>query len=138
MVKNTKTIKKKMILIQTFLNNKAGYMTNTSCGWVCRGGNARFHTFLLVLTDQQIDGRTDRQMDGRTDKASYRVACPQIKMITYVHLCSTTYVFVLFHFVHLYDFLVQNFKCGLVFMISSVLVIKKKYYKFYEIVYYSL
>ena len=50
--------------------NKAGY-TATSCGQVGRGGNARFHTFRLVLTDR----RTDRQ----TDKGSYRVACPQLK-----------------------------------------------------------
>ena len=50
--------------------NKAGY-TATSCGRVGRSGNARFHTFRLVLTN----GPTDR----RTDKASYRVACPQLK-----------------------------------------------------------
>ena len=50
--------------------NNAGY-TATSCGRVGRSGNARFHTFRLVLTD----GPTD----GRTDKASYRVACPQLK-----------------------------------------------------------
>ena len=25
------------------------------------------------------DGLTDRRTDGRTDKASYRVACPQLK-----------------------------------------------------------
>ena len=56
--------------------NKAGY-TATSCGRVGRSGNARFHTFQLMLTD----GRTDGQTDGRTDKASYRVACLQLKMI---------------------------------------------------------
>jgi len=50
--------------------NKAGYTANTSCGRVGRGGNARFHTFRLVLTD------------GRTDKSSYRVACPQLKTLT--------------------------------------------------------
>ena len=55
--------------------NKAGY-TATSCGRVGRSGNARFHTFQLMLTD----GRTDGQTDGRTDKASYRNACPQLKM----------------------------------------------------------
>ena len=42
--------------------NKAGY-TATSCGQVGRGGNARFHTFRLVLTDR----RTYRRTDGRTD-----------------------------------------------------------------------
>ena len=39
-------------------------------------------------TDGQTDGRTDQRMDGwtdgptdqRTDKASYRFACPQLKM----------------------------------------------------------
>ena len=34
--------------------------------------NACFRTFRLVVTDQRTD--------GRTDKASYRVACPQLKM----------------------------------------------------------
>ena len=29
--------------------------------------------------DGWTDGRTDGWMDGRTDKASYRVACPQLK-----------------------------------------------------------
>ena len=52
--------------------NKAGY-TAISCGRVGRGRNARFPTFRLVLTDR----RTDR----RTDKASYRVACPQLKRL---------------------------------------------------------
>ena len=58
------------------IRNKAGY-TATSCGRVGRGGNAHFHTFRLVLTD----GPTDEPTDGRTDKASYRVACPQLKML---------------------------------------------------------
>ena len=60
-------------MIRHFLiwsNNKAGY-TATSCGQVGRGGNARFHTFRLVVTD--------RRTDGRTDKGSYRVACPKLK-----------------------------------------------------------
>ena len=30
-------------------------------------------------TDGRTDRRTDRRTDGRTDKASYRVACPQLK-----------------------------------------------------------
>ena len=30
-----------------WLLNKAGYMANTNCGQVGRGGNARFHTFQL-------------------------------------------------------------------------------------------
>ena len=66
--------------------NKAGY-TAISCGRVGRGGYARFptfqlnhygptDTFRLVFTDRPTDGPTD----GRTDKASYRVACPQLKM----------------------------------------------------------
>ena len=54
--------------------NKAGY-TATSCGWVGRGGYARFPTFRLMLMDR----RTDEPMDQRMDKASYRVACPQLK-----------------------------------------------------------
>ena len=58
--------------------NKAGY-TATSCGQVGRGGNARFHSFRLVLTDGPTNQRTDGRTDGRTDKASYRVACPQLK-----------------------------------------------------------
>ena len=59
--------------------NKAGY-TATSCGRVGRGGNARFPTFRLVLTD--------RRTDGWTDKASYRVACSQLKRI-YSSLMAT-------------------------------------------------
>ena len=51
--------------------NKAGYTANISRGWVGRGGNVRFPTFRLVSTD--------RPTDGRMDKASYRVACPQLK-----------------------------------------------------------
>ena len=53
--------------------NKAGY-TAISCGRVGRGGNARFPTFRL-----DGYGRTDGPTDRRTDKASYRVACPQLK-----------------------------------------------------------
>ena len=30
-------------------------------------------------TDQRMDQRMERQTDGPTDKASYRVACPQLK-----------------------------------------------------------
>ena len=40
-----------------------------------RGGNARFHTFQL-----DHHGSIDGRMDQRTDKASYRVACPQLKI----------------------------------------------------------
>ena len=50
----------------------------TSCGRVGRGGNARFPTFQLER-DGPTDQPTDRPTDGRTDKASYRVACPQLK-----------------------------------------------------------
>ena len=56
----------------------AGYTANTSCGRMGRGGNTRFHTFQLDHHDGPTNGPTDR----RTDKASYRVACPQLK-ITY-------------------------------------------------------
>ena len=49
--------------------NKAGY-TATSCGQVGRSGNARFHTFQLVLTNGPTDGPTDRRTDGRTDGQS--------------------------------------------------------------------
>ena len=31
------------------------------------------------VTDPPTDQPTDRPTDGRTDKASYRVACPQLK-----------------------------------------------------------
>ena len=41
---------------------KHGYPANTSCGWVGRGGNERFHTFKLDHHDRRTDGRTD----GRT------------------------------------------------------------------------
>ena len=49
--------------------NKAGY-TTICCGRVGRGGNTRFPTFQL---------ERDQPTDRRTDKASYRVACPQLK-----------------------------------------------------------
>ena len=91
-IKNNDGNKKKRIVYQKEKNkwNKAGHSANTSCGRVGRGGNARFHTFQLEnhgSTDQRIDGRTDgrtdgptdRRTDGPTDKASYRVACPQLK-----------------------------------------------------------
>ena len=55
------------------MKNKAGY-TAISCGRVGRGGNARFLTFRL-----DGYGRTDGPTDRPTDKASYRVACPQLK-----------------------------------------------------------
>ena len=58
---------------QLMSKNKAGYAA-ISCGRVGRGGNARFPTFRL-----DGYGRTDQRTDGRTDKASYRVACPQLK-----------------------------------------------------------
>ena len=40
--------------------NKAGY-TATSCGRVGTSGNARFHTFRLVVTDGPTNRRTDGQ-----------------------------------------------------------------------------
>ena len=48
-----------------------------SCGRVGRGGNTRFPTFQL-----KRDGLTNQPTDERTDKASYRVACPQLKSMT--------------------------------------------------------
>ena len=45
--------------------NKAGY-TATSCGRVGRGGNARFHTFRLVLTEGPTDRPTDQRTDGQS------------------------------------------------------------------------
>ena len=47
-------------------------------GWA--GAKMRVHTFQLDHhgpTNQPTDGRTD----GRTDKASYRVACPRLKIL---------------------------------------------------------
>ena len=64
--------------------NKAGY-TATSCRRVGRGGNARFPTFQFER-DGQTSKWTDGPMDRRTDKASYRVACPQLKRIKNVIL----------------------------------------------------
>ena len=55
--------------------NKAGYTANTSCGRVGRG--TLFDS--CSRTDQRTDRPTDGRTDGRTDKASYRVACPQLK-----------------------------------------------------------
>ena len=39
---------------------------HTSCGRVGRGGNTRFHTFQLVLTNGPTDRPTDRRKDGQT------------------------------------------------------------------------
>ena len=64
--------------------NKAGY-TAISCERVGRGGNARFPTFQLER-DGPTNRPTDQPTDRRTDKASYRVACPQLKMNIF-HLC---------------------------------------------------
>ena len=71
--------------------NKAGYTANTSCGRVGRGGNARFHTFRLVYTDRRTDGPMDRRTNWRTDKASYRVACPQLKTNGLTHVDTMRY-----------------------------------------------
>ena len=60
--------------------NKAGSTANTSRGRMGRGGNACFPTFRL-----ERDGPTDRPTDRPTDKASYRVACPQLKNRTNKH-----------------------------------------------------
>ena len=60
-----------MKCVNVLLRNKAGYTANTSRGRVGRGGNACFHTFRL-----ERDGPTNQ----RTDKASYRVACPRLKI----------------------------------------------------------
>ena len=70
--------------ITLFNLNKAGYTANTSRGRVGRGEDARFHTFKL---DQH--GPTDRRTNGRTDKASYRVACPQLKRVTFLFIGKT-------------------------------------------------
>ena len=59
---------------RTKARNKAGYTANTSRGRVGRGGNVCFHTFQL-----DHHGPTDGRTNGQTDKASYRVACPQLK-----------------------------------------------------------
>ena len=32
-------------------------------------------------TNHRTEGWTDKRTDGRTDKASYRVACPQLKIV---------------------------------------------------------
>ena len=42
-------------------------------------------TLVFPLLDlcSWMDQRTDRQTNGRTDKASYRVACPQLKIMIY-------------------------------------------------------
>ena len=42
------------------------------------GGQGRKCTFSHFST--RVHGPTDRPTDGRTEKASYRVACPQLKI----------------------------------------------------------
>ena len=56
--------------VSRFVNNKAGYTANTSCGRVGRGGNAQFHTFRLVFMDRPTEGPTNGRTDGRTDGQS--------------------------------------------------------------------
>ena len=46
---------------------------------VGRGGNACFPTFRLER-DGPTDQPTNQPTNGRTDKASYRVACPRLKI----------------------------------------------------------
>ena len=43
-----------------------------------RGGQGRKCAFPHFST--RVHGPTDQPTDGRTDKASYRVACPQLKI----------------------------------------------------------
>ena len=43
-------------------------------GWA--GAEMRVFTLFDSIV---MDGPTDQRTDGRTDKASYRVACPQLK-----------------------------------------------------------
>ena len=51
---------------------------SVAAGWA--GAEMRvFPLFDSMVTDGPTDGPTDRRTDGRTDKASYRVACPQLK-----------------------------------------------------------
>ena len=50
--------------------NKAGYMANTSRGWVGRGGNARFRTFKLDHHGP-TDGWTDQRTNGPTDRRTH-------------------------------------------------------------------
>ena len=38
--------------------------------------------FDSMVTDGPTDRRTDGRTVGRTDKASYRVACPQLKKVS--------------------------------------------------------
>ena len=56
---------------------KTGY-TAVSCGQVGRGG---YECFRFLLTNRPTDRPTDRSTYGWTDKASYRVACPQLKKL---------------------------------------------------------
>ena len=62
--KNVRGNKLNVVQSVTWLNmTKQGRIHgHTSCGRVGRGGNARFHTFRLVLTN----GPTDRRTNGRT------------------------------------------------------------------------
>ena len=46
--------------------HKGGIHGHTSCGRVGRGGNARFHTFWLMFTDQPTNQPTDGWTDGQS------------------------------------------------------------------------
>ena len=55
------------------------YTLPLSRGRVGRSGIAKKHLHFVLVTDGRTDRPTDRPTDGRTAKASYRVACPQLK-----------------------------------------------------------
>ena len=53
------------------------HTNNTNCSIL----NTRFCVFNSSVTDRRTDGPTNRQTDGQTGKASFTVACPQLKKI---------------------------------------------------------
>ena len=60
------------LFVVIFKRTRPDIRPSVADGW--EGADIR-----LVLTDGRTDGQTDQWTDRRTDKASYRVACPQLK-----------------------------------------------------------
>ena len=71
-----------------------GPMDGQTDGWMDGWTDGQMDIRAIGWTDGWTDARTDGWMDGRTDKASYRVACPQLKNKKYVEdRTSTVFMF---------------------------------------------
>ena len=77
--RNSFEVKKKQGRIHGHQLRTGGQGRKCNCPQLKMFLNAHFLTFRLMSTDRWTDGPTDQRTDQWTDKASYRVACPQLK-----------------------------------------------------------